>query len=114
MQEQINNLQRQIEDLLDWKFQKERQQISFPIDQTSLSIVNKDNGKIAVNGIYLSIDSTNPATSLGYGTWTAVGNGKLLQGITAGSGGGSNNITATTGVGVIATTYTTYIWLRIA
>jgi len=114
MQQQIDNLQKQIQELLEWKAKKELQQITFPIDQTSLKIINDNNGKIAVGGIYLSIDSTNPASSLGYGTWTAVGNGKLLQGITTGTGGGTNNITATVGAGIIATTYTSYFWLRTA
>ena len=52
MQEQINNLQSHIEDLLDWKAQKERQQISFPIDQTSLKIINEKEGLILY---YLSL-----------------------------------------------------------
>ena len=33
-----------------------------------------------VGSIYTSINSTNPATSLGYGTWTAFGAGRVLVG----------------------------------
>ena len=39
---------------------------------------------IAVGGIYVSIDSTNPATTLGYGTWSAFGTGRVMIGIDPG------------------------------
>lgn len=35
---------------------------------------------IAVGGLYLSTDSTNPATTLGYGTWEAYASGSILVG----------------------------------
>lgn len=38
----------------------------------------------AVGGIYISTDSTNPATSLGYGTWEAYATGRVLIGIDPG------------------------------
>lgn len=39
---------------------------------------------IAVGGIYISTVSTNPATLLGYGTWSAFGSGKVLVGLDSG------------------------------
>ncbi len=39
MQEQINNLIREVEELKKWKQNKSQQQISFPIDDISESIV---------------------------------------------------------------------------
>lgn len=35
---------------------------------------------IAVGGLYLSTDSANPATALGYGTWEAYASGSILVG----------------------------------
>ncbi|HYE38154.1 phage baseplate protein [Methylocaldum sp.] len=48
-----------------------------------ISIQLKDpvNESIKVDGLYLSLSSTNPATSLGYGTWEAFGTGRALVGI---------------------------------
>lgn len=37
-----------------------------------------------VDDIYITTNSTNPATRLGYGTWTAFGAGRVLVGIDAG------------------------------
>lgn len=37
--------------------------------------------KIPVGGLYLSTVSTNPATALGYGTWTAYAQGRALIGV---------------------------------
>ena len=108
MQDQINTLQAQINDIQEWMFKKERQQISFPIDQTSLSIINKDNGKIAIGGIYLSTTGANPATELGYGIWSAVANGQVLKGTTGASGGTGAAVGITTG----ASTYLINVWLR--
>lgn len=34
--------------------------------------------------VYISVDSTNPATSLGYGTWTTFAAGRVLVGIDSG------------------------------
>ena len=108
MQEQINNLQRQISELLDWKAEKMRQQISFPIDQTSLKIINENNGQIGIGGLYLSTTGVNPATELGYGTWSLVADGQVLKG-TTGSGGGTG---ALVGSGTGASTYLINVWLR--
>lgn len=47
--------------------------------------------RIPVNGLYLSTSSTNPATSLGYGTWAAYASGRALVGV------GSNGETTWTG-----------------
>ncbi len=42
---------------------------------------------LPVGAIFISIDSTNPATSLGYGTWVAFGAGQVLVGLDSGQAG---------------------------
>lgn len=42
--------------------------------------------RIPVGGLYLSTNSTNPATSLGYGTWSAFGAGRVPVGFDSGDG----------------------------
>lgn len=42
--------------------------------------------RIPVGGLYLSTNSTNPATSLGYGTWSAFGAGRVPVGFNSGDG----------------------------
>ena len=37
-----------------------------------------------VGASFISVDSTNPATTLGYGTWAAFGAGKVLVGLDSG------------------------------
>jgi hypothetical protein len=37
-----------------------------------------------VGYVYISVDATNPATALGYGTWAAFGAGRVLVGLDAG------------------------------
>ena len=37
-----------------------------------------------VGYVYISVDSANPATVLGYGTWTAFGVGRVLVGLDTG------------------------------
>jgi len=55
--------------------------------------------KIKVGGLYLSTSGTDPATSLGYGTWEAFGQGRALvgagNGVTAGAGFGADSRTLT-------------------
>lgn len=34
-----------------------------------------------IGSIYISVSSTNPATTLGYGTWTAFATGRVLVGL---------------------------------
>lgn len=108
MQAQLDTLQKQIRNIEEWIFKKDRQQISFPIDQTSLKIINENNNKIAIGGIYLSITGVNPATEIGYGTWTQVAVNQVLRGTTGASGGTGSNVGITTGV----STYLINVWLR--
>lgn len=37
-----------------------------------------------VGAVFVSVSSTNPATSLGYGTWSAFGAGRVLVGLDSG------------------------------
>ena len=37
-----------------------------------------------VGAVFISVDSTNPATTLGYGTWVAFGAGRVLVGLDTG------------------------------
>jgi hypothetical protein len=37
-----------------------------------------------VGALYVSISPTNPATTLGYGTWSAFGTGRVLVGVDTG------------------------------
>ena len=37
-----------------------------------------------VGGVYVSVDSTNPATTLGYGTWVEIAQGETLVGVDTG------------------------------
>lgn len=41
--------------------------------------------RIPVGGVYTAIVSTNPATSLGYGTWSSFGAGRVLVGLDSGN-----------------------------
>lgn len=112
MEEQINQLQDKINELMNWKIEKERQQISFPLDKISQDILSPSLGSIAVGGLYLSTSGTNPISSLGYGTWTIVGTGNVLEGINTGTGGTTGTILATAGATNVKTTYKVYFWLR--
>ena len=47
-------------------------------------VENRSAGQIAIGGLYVSVDPTDPATSLGYGTWTAFGAGRVLVGVDTG------------------------------
>ena len=37
-----------------------------------------------VGAIYITVDSENPAVTLGYGTWAAFGTGRVLVGVDVG------------------------------
>jgi len=41
--------------------------------------------RLPIGAIHIAVVSTNPATTLGYGTWTAFGTGRTLVGIDTGS-----------------------------
>lgn len=65
--------------------------------------------QLPVGSIHISVDSTNPATTLGYGTWTAFGAGRMLISLDSGNtlfdtpeetGGSANAIVVTHNHGV--------------
>jgi hypothetical protein len=70
-------------------------------------LTTKETGQEAwpVNSIFISISNTNPATTLGYGTWVAFGLGQTLIAINAGDGdfdtaektGGAKTVSAIVG-----------------
>lgn len=68
---------------------------------TELKSIEDTAGRLPVGSVYMNAsDSTNPATLLGYGTWTALGVDRVLIGhgstYTAGGTGGSNTQTLST------------------
>jgi hypothetical protein len=50
-------------------------------DIDSILISQASGAEIAVNGIYISINETNPSVALGYGTWIRFANGRCLIGV---------------------------------
>lgn len=65
------------------------QQIKFPLDATSKNILRQFFESLTpqafpIGTIYTSVVSTNPATTLGYGTWTAFASGRTLVGVDTG------------------------------
>jgi hypothetical protein len=40
--------------------------------------------RLPVGAIHVSVDPTNPATTLGYGTWAAFGTGRVIVGVDVG------------------------------
>jgi hypothetical protein len=65
------------------------QQLTYPLDYTTQEILRDfmrtvSSQAFPVGSIFISVDSTNPATTLGYGTWTAFGAGRTLVGFDSG------------------------------
>lgn len=54
--------------------------ISF-IQQSSPLAIAQGSSQLAIGAIYATVDPTNPATTLGYGTWVAFGAGRALTGL---------------------------------
>lgn len=54
-----------------------------PLSQ-KITLANLISLAYPVGSIYISVSSTNPGTSLGFGTWTAFGTGRMLVGIDSG------------------------------
>jgi hypothetical protein len=67
---------------------------------TTAFVAASTNEAFPVNSVFISVVSTNPATLLGYGTWVAFGEGRMLIGVdgtyTNGSTGGASTHTLTT------------------
>jgi len=85
------------------------QQITYPLDPVSQNILREfvrgvQVEAFPVGSIFASTLSTNPATTLGYGTWAAFGAGKVLVGYlngdsdfgTGGATGGAKTHTLST------------------
>lgn len=65
------------------------QQLKYPLDYTTQEILRDFMRTISVQAfpvgsIFISVVATNPATTLGYGTWTAFGAGRTLVGFDSG------------------------------
>ncbi len=51
----------------------------YPIEYEEPEAIDYD--MVAVNGVYISINETNPSITLGYGTWIRFANGRCLIGV---------------------------------
>lgn len=51
----------------------------YPIEYEEPEPIDYD--MVAVNGVYISINETNPSITLGYGTWIRFANGRCLVGV---------------------------------
>lgn len=78
------DIQRQIDEI-NAKLERVNQ-VTFldPISQNIIRNFVGTNQAFPIGGIFISVVSTNPATLLGYGTWTAFGAGKVLVGLDSG------------------------------
>jgi hypothetical protein len=47
----------------------------------ALAALAYERAKIPVGSVHVTIDPVNPATALGYGTWSAFGSGRVLIGV---------------------------------
>lgn len=112
MQPDYRLLLSKIQALEEWKAERERQQIKYPLDKISYDIIGQGNQPVRIGGIYMTILPENPGASLGYGTWIVFGNNAVPVGINSGTGGGLQPRTATVGGSTIITTINVYMWLR--
>lgn len=83
-----------------WIDQQNAMETPKPVDASGGGITLQD--VYPIGSIYMSMNSTDPATSLGFGTWSAV-QGKFLVGVssetefnTAGKTGGAKTVTLST------------------
>jgi hypothetical protein len=62
------------------------QQLNFPLDKVSQDIIRRYSGGEAfpIGAVFISTVSTDPSILLGYGTWSAIGAGRVLVGIDSG------------------------------
>jgi len=83
-----------------WIDQQNAMETPKPVDASGGGITLQD--VYPIGSIYMSMNSTNPSTALGFGTWSAV-QGKFLVGVssetefnTAGKTGGAKTVTLST------------------
>lgn len=94
----IQNLERQVQEFIEWKRNKDIQQISYPLDEVSRTIINRDNsassftvlgdnstitissGVITVTSSYHEVDTEGAASTDDVDTITVtdIANGTLL------------------------------------
>jgi hypothetical protein len=63
------------------------QQLTYPLDYASVQAIREALGTLSafpIGSIFISVVATNPATLLGYGTWSAFGAGRTLVGLDSG------------------------------
>lgn len=108
-QQELDMLRSQVEELMAWKQKRESQQIAFPLDKISRDILDRDSSSASglsavypIGSIYFNkVNSANPATYLGFGTWVA-----LERQVLAGYKAGDPDFGAIGSVGVASVTLT--------
>ena len=65
LQQKVETLEKQVEELLKWKEQKEKRQLTFPLDTQSIRVLNETMrtqkfDRINVRDVYFSATKTNP------------------------------------------------------
>lgn len=86
MEERLQQLEQQVQQLLTHPTNSATQQLKYPLDYTSQQIIKQfiTTQAFPVGAIYTNVTGTNPATELGYGTWSAFGAGQVLVGYKSG------------------------------
>lgn len=68
LKQQVEMLTKQVEELLQWKEERERQQLSFPLDSQSIKVLNQTMriekfDRLNVRDIYFTATKTSPTVA---------------------------------------------------